>query len=460
VLHIDDQLHPLDLLPVIRTFWDLSGQKIRLVEENYAPAAGAPVITVEGRYTPRAWTDWTRGFQYGSALLQFDATGDAEFLEIGRRGTAQHMPTQLTHFGVHDHGFNTVSTYGNLFRLQREGRLDLNADNEAVLVLALKCSAAVQAYRWTRTADGGGFIHSFNGRHSLFVDTMRSLRILALGHRLGHLLLDENDRKVSLLERLVEHARTTAAWSIYYGTGRDAYDVHGRVAHESIFNADDGRYRCPSSQQGYSPFSTWTRGLAWGLCGFAEQLEFMETLPAAELADLGGRDAVATMMAEAARATADYYIREAAADGIPYWDTGAPGLHRLPDWRNQPADPFNPYEPVDSSAACIACQGLMRLGQWLEGQGDPDGHRYLQAGLTILHNLLDAPYLSTDPAHQGLILHSLYHRPNGWDFVPPGRSVPCGEASLWGDYHAREAALYVQRLALGQLYPTFWGPTP
>jgi hypothetical protein len=59
-----------------------------------------------------------------------------------------------------------------------------------------------------------------------------------------------------------------------------------------------------------------------------------------------------------------------------------------------------------------------------------------------------------------LILHSLYHRPNGWDFVPPGRTVPCGESSLWGDYHAREAALYVQRLALGQPYLTFWGPTP
>jgi len=27
-------------------------------------------------------------------------------------------------FGVHDHGFNNVSTYGNLWRLAREGRVD------------------------------------------------------------------------------------------------------------------------------------------------------------------------------------------------------------------------------------------------------------------------------------------------------------------------------------------------
>jgi hypothetical protein len=135
-------------------------------------------------------------------------------------------------------------------------------------------------------------------------------------------------------------------------------------------------------------------------------------------------------------------------------------LYRISGWREQPADPFNSFEPVDSSAACIACQGLMRLGQWLEAQGDPDGHRYLQAGLTVLRNLLSEPYLSTDPAHQGLILHSLYHRPNGWDFIPPGRCVPCSESSQWGDYHAREAALYVQRLALGQPYLAFWGPRP
>ena len=55
------------------------------------------------------------------------------------------------------------------------------------------------------------------------------------------------------------------------------------MAHESIFNVTDGRYRCPSTQQGYSPFSTWTRGLAWILCGFAEELEFLTTVPAERL---------------------------------------------------------------------------------------------------------------------------------------------------------------------------------
>ncbi len=72
---------------------------------------------------------------------------------------------------------------------------------------------------------------------------------------------------------------------------------------------------------------------------------------------------------------------------------------------------YNDHEPVDSSAAAIAARGLL--------------------------------------------LHSAYHRPNGWDQVPAGRSVPCDESSMWGDYHIREAALYVDRLAKGAPYLAF-----
>lgn len=455
-MRIDASLAPRALAGRIGRMWDLSAAKIRDTARTYDPAKGSPVFTAGGRWTSRGWTEWTQGFQYGSAILQFDATGEAEFLELGRTATAERMAPHVSHVGVHDHGFNNVSTYGNLLRLAGEGRIDAGPWERRFYELALKVSGAVQARRWTRTADGGGFIHSFNGPHSLFVDTVRSLRSLAIAHRLGHFLSEENDVRVSLLGRLVDHARATARWSVYYGKGRDAWDVRGRVAHESVFNVVDGRYRCPNSQQGYSPFSTWTRGLAWAITGFAEQLEFLDTLGDPELEPFGGRADIEGFMAEAARATADFWIENTALDGIPYWDTGAPGLGRLGDWRAKNADPFNEHEPVDSSAAAIACQGLMRLGRRLSARGDRAGDRYLAAGLTVLAALLDEPYLSVAPDHQGLLLHSVYHRPNGWDAVPPGRKVPCGESSMWGDYHLREAALYVARLDRGP-YLAFFG---
>ena len=459
MIKIDFSLHPQQLLSKISRFWKLSADKIRSLKDNYDPREGSPVFTVQGRYTSRGWTEWTQGFQVGSAILQYDATGEKEFLDLGRRQTLNLMAPHLSHVGVHDHGFNNINTYGALFRLVQEHRLEASDWECHFYELALKCSGAIQARRWTRICDGGGYIYSFNGPHSLFADTMRSLRSLAMGYRLGHVLMDENDARISLLERLVEHARTTARYNVYYGEGRDSYDVRGRVAHESIFNLNDGRYRCPSSQQGFSPFTTWTRGLAWVMCGYAEELEFLETLAADELTTHGGIDSVRGLMLKAALATCDYYIESTPADGIPFWDTGAPNLYKLGGELAQSTDPYNSQEPVDSSAAAVAAQGLLRLGHYLMQKGQAEeGQQYWQAGLTVIDRLLDEPYLSTDRKHQGLILHSVYHRPNGWDYVPPGRKIPCGESSMWGDYHARDVVLYVQRIVSGEPYLTFWGP--
>jgi hypothetical protein len=451
----DRRRTPNDLLQKIDRAFELSAAKIFALEERWRAEDGAPVFTVRGQYQSRGWTEWTQGFQFGSALLQFDATGDERFLGVGRSRTVARMAPHLTHVGVHDHGFNNVSTYGALWRLAREQKFEAQPWELRLYELALKVSGAIQARRWT-TLPGGGYIYSFNGAHSLFVDTIRSLRALALSHAFGHRLSEEQDLSVSLLERLVQHARATADYSVYYGKGRDHYDVRGRVAHESLFNTANGSYRGPNSQQGYSALSTWTRGLAWAMLGFAEQLEFMTTRSDDELAALGGREAIVRFLKDAAGATCDFYIDQAtAADGIPYWDTGAPGLAALGDWRARTADPFNDREPVDSSAAAIACQGLLRFGRVVGGD---HGERYVQAGLQVLDTLIDerGPYLSTDVTHEGLLLHSIYHRPMGWDYVPDGAPIPRGESCQWGDYHLREAALYVRRLATGQPYLTFF----
>jgi len=457
-MEIVGDLKAQDLLAPIDEMWRLSGVKLRALAKRYEWSSGPPVCTAAGLYGPRSWTDWTEGFAHGSAVLQFDATDDEEFLEMGRAGTLGRMRPHLADFGVHDHGFNVVSTYGNLWRLIEEGRTGENVNERQLYEQALALSGAVQARRWTNLGDGAGFIYSFNGAHSLFIDTVRSLRSLALAHSLGEVLRDESGREVSLLDRLLQHATTTARYCVFYGEGRDIYDVRGRVAHEAVFNTADGSYRCPSTQQGYSPFSTWARGLGWAMCGFAEQLEFLEALSAKARAGGSTGDIAKSLplFREAAQAACDYYIDHAtAADGVPYWDDGAPGLAYLPEWRQKPADPHNDREPVDSSAAAVAAQGLLRLGTCL---GD---ERYLDAGLRVASVLLRPPYLSDDPQHEGLLLHSAYHRPRGWDYVPPGRKVPSGESSMWGDYHLRELGVLVARLAGKGRYLTFFaGPGP
>lgn len=454
-MKIDNKLKPEALAPAIDAFFATAAHKIRALDKAWDPRRGAPVFTIRGKYATRGWTEWTQGFQYGCQILQFDADGDEAFLEMGRRNTFRHMAPHITHTGVHDHGFNNVSTYGNLRRLAREKRWEASPDAMAFLELALKASGAVQAARWTVTADGTGFIHSFNGPHSLFSDTLRSCRALVLAHQLGHALMGENDRRHSLLDRAIQHIHNTARYNVYYGEGRDHYDTEpGRVAHESIFNTADGHYRCPSSQQGYSPFTTWTRGLAWILLGGAELLEYFDAVPDKTLAECalgpGIRDTLLRMTVAAAAG----YQRAAASDGIPYWDTGAPGLVHLPDWRERPADPENPHEPVDSSAAAIAAQGLLRLGKRLGAARE--GKTYWQAGLTVARTLLAPPYACQNSRRHGILLHAIYHRPNGWDHQPSGAPTPRGEAALWGDYHAMELALYLKRIIKRAPYLTFF----
>jgi nitrite reductase/ring-hydroxylating ferredoxin subunit len=453
---INETITVEDLAEKLNHFWKLSGEKIRLINSEYDTTQGSPVFTVAGKYSTRGWTEWTQGFQYGSAILQFDATGDEEMLAYGKKLTREQMASHVGHFGVHDHGFNNVSTYGNLLRLMMEGKIEHNEWEREFYEMALKMSGAVQARRWTRLKQGG-YIHSFNGPHSLFVDTVRTVRSLMISHYLDHAIWTENDVEVNLFERGIDHLVATANYCVFYGEGRDSYDIRGRTAHECIFNVKDGNYRCPNAQQGYSGFTTWTRGLAWAITGFAEELEFFLDADDADFENYMGKSVVTDHLLKAAKAVCDFYIEHTPTDGIPYWDTGAPNLHKLDNYLDREADPYNDHEPVDSSAAAIAAQGFLRLGEFLKDIDPENAKKYKQAGLTIVNRLFEEPYLSTNDNHQGLILHSIYHQPNGWDHVPDGSNIANGESSMWGDYHAREVALYLSKQLKDEQYYTFYG---
>jgi unsaturated chondroitin disaccharide hydrolase len=62
--------------PKLQTCWFLSGEKIWSIEKEFDKIQGSPVFTVKGKYTSRGWTEWTQGFQYGSAILQCDDTDE------------------------------------------------------------------------------------------------------------------------------------------------------------------------------------------------------------------------------------------------------------------------------------------------------------------------------------------------------------------------------------------------
>ena len=189
-----------------------------------------------------------------------------------------------------------------------------------------------------------------------------------------------------LLQRLITHGLTTKRFIVWDGSGRDAYDVRGRTAHEGIFNRNDGRFRCPPTRSRairHSPPGP----AAWpGPCSAMPRNSSCSPPFDEKQFSAAGfkKSAVMGEFLAAAKDTCDFYIDHGtASDGIPYWDTGAPDLHRLGDWQSRPRSPNNDFEPVDSSAAAIAAQGLLRLGHYLGSKG----LRYTQAGLTVAQTL-------------------------------------------------------------------------
>src|SRR3954452_18781121 len=108
MIKINTQLTPSHLTNKLHTFWLLSREKIELIEKKYDSSKGSPVFTVEGNYTTRGWTEWTQGFQYGSAVLQFDVSGEDELLQRAKKKIVDVMASHVSHSGVHDHGFNNV----------------------------------------------------------------------------------------------------------------------------------------------------------------------------------------------------------------------------------------------------------------------------------------------------------------------------------------------------------------
>ena len=273
MMQIDNNLTAQDLAPATRRLFDLALPKILALDTRWNSVKGTPVFTAAGQYTTRGWTEWTQGFQYGCGLLVFDATGERQLLDRMRARIVERMAPHITHRGVHDHGFNNISTYGTLRSLMREGRIPQNDWEQNFYEMALKASGAVQAARWAPP----GYIYSFNGRHSLFVDTIRTLRILAVAHQLGHVLMEEGDTRTSLLLRAdsarPEH-RIRIQSLLWQGTRSVRFARKARVApatkQSSIQAPGISAVPAPSRVIRHSRRG---RGLAWAMLGFAEQLE-------------------------------------------------------------------------------------------------------------------------------------------------------------------------------------------
>ena len=143
--------------------------------------------------------------------------------------------------------------------------------------------------------------------------------------------MEEQDERVSLLERLVQHARATAQFNVYYGRGRDRFDVRGRVAHESLFNVGERHLSRAEHAAGLLAVHHLDARAGVGDARVRRAARVPRRrcrtrhLERVRRPRRGATPSCSTRRARPATTTSTI----AAADGVPYWDAGAPGLAAL-----------------------------------------------------------------------------------------------------------------------------------
>lgn len=371
---------------------ELAADKLERTCETWPVGLAAPVYTVDGKWyrAESLWTDWTPGFLAGQLWILAGLLGDARWRSRAEEYSTALRPRRFDR-DVHDLGFIFLSSYGRWWEALAADD-PLRGRVEDTLVTA----ATVQSFRWNGIGEDG-FIYSFNGPQSLFVDVMMNVRLLFWAAQHG--------AEEEVGRRALEHCRTSAKYLVRR-RGEALGAVDGSTAHEAIFNTDPGRgeFRCLSTQQGYSPFTCWSRGLGWAMYGFSEAYRYT-----------GEREFL-----ETAQRCAAYYLANTPGYGVPYWDYGAPEI---------------PDEPYDSSAAAVIGCALLLLAEQVEGEA---AIAYREAAIRIATTLTGPEFLSPrGEDEEGVLLHGVYHLPHGWGV----------DASvMWGDYFFMEL---VERLLGG-----------
>lgn len=327
-----------------------------------------PMYTQGGKWAVGAesWTNWCEGFLGGQMWLLYRHTGEAVWRERAEHYSRLIEPRQFDR-SVHDLGFLFWSSWKRWYDLDGDPRL-----NDGIIQAGRTLASRFQ--------ERGGYICSFLGEHSLFIDIMMNVGIIFYAA--------QQTADQALYERARRHCLTTRRFLVR---------GDGSTAHEGIFDVSTGEFLRQSTQQGWRGDSCWARGLAWALYGFGTvylltgEAQFLET----------------------AEQCAAFYIQNTPAHGVPPNDYDEP----------------NPAFAHESSAAAIAASGFLQLSQLTT---DTLRRRfYREYALTILDTLVSPQFLANETAGwEGILKHAIYHQRKG---------LGVDESVMWGDYFFLEA---------------------
>ena len=358
-----------------------------------SPASGYPVSGGDsGTWTTTSPSSgsqgWTTGFFPGQLWLLYQATGSPQWLAAAQQWTAPLAPqASAPRIDPTDIGFIIGTSFGNGYRLTGDPSYKgvLTTAGQSLASFYNSNVGAVRSWSFPPYQPPSHF--------AVIVDSMMTLGPLQWGA--------SNGGNPAWAGIATTHAQTVTT---------NLVRPDGSTFQVADFNPTTGALMSQGTFPGFSDSSTWARGQAWALYGFVQAYQTSDN-PA---------------FLTTAEAVANYFVDHLPANDIPPWDFDAPGT-----------------QPVDTSAAAIAADGLVMLST-VAGTSALKA-QYLQDAENILGSL-SSSYLG--PASGESVLFDGF----------PGKGGT-NTALIYGDYYFTEALLRLQDVLDGKPGWVLYSPT-
>lgn len=348
-----------------------------------------PHVSMNGKYELNDNNDWTNGFWSGLLWLCYEYSNEPIFEEKAKK-TVESFQNRLNKNSVLDH-----HDIGFLYSLSSKAQWIIEK-NVAARELTLQAADKLLS-RWR---EKGQYLQAWGSRDDeqeggrIIIDCLLNLPLLFWA---SEQTCDPKYQNIAIAQ--ANKSRR------YLVRGDDS------SYHTFFFNQETGEPIGGATHQGYTNGSTWTRGQAWGIYGFALSYHYTKN----------------PSYLKTAKRVSKYFIEHLPEDHVSYWDFCAP---------------VDGNTPRDSSATSIAVCGLLELISHLQ-EDDPDRTYFEDAIHKMMKSLVENYSTKSEKDAEGLLKHGSYHVHG---------NLATDDYMIWGDYFYLEALMRLEKNHKGYWY--------